>query len=203
MTITNKAFAELSASRVKDARSIFNRTKKSSATYDEWFAAGLRERHLLPPTREGSKLNDAQWSELLRDACGGMGAKERDMLDLNMKEYCSKYSVDKAHWTAEVKPEKYGRLKNARKNALHVWRTAMRSRELNCMTRAQRLQVKAKQQALKKKPTKLLNYRHEVDKMMEWVNDITDVAVNVAKIDQLLRQVREELPEAVNAETDH
>ena len=194
MSITKKAFAELSASRVKDARSIFNRTKKSSVIYDEWYAAGKRECHLLPPKREGSKLNDAQWSELLRDACGGMSAQERDMLTLGFKDYCSKYKIDKTVWVETIKPRKLGDLKNARKNALHVWRTAMKSRADANLTPAQK-------KAAKRKPTKILNYRHEVDKMMEWVEDIKDPAVNVKEIQTTLNYVKSLLPEAVNAET--
>ena len=194
MSITKKAFAELSASRVKDARSIFNQAKKSSAIYDAWFAAGVREGHFKAPSTDGSKLNDTEWIAVQLEAIAGFTAQERDALVLGFKEYCSKYKIDKAVWVETIKPRKLGDLKNARKNTLHVWRTAMRSRAAANLTPAQK-------KAAKRKPTKILNYRHEVDKMMEWVEDINDPAVNVKEIQTTLNYVRSLLPEAINAET--
>ena len=196
MSITKKAFAELSASRVKDARSIFNQTKKSSVLYDEWFAAGVREEHFKAPSTDGSKLNDVEWAAVQLEAIAGFTAQERDALMLGFKEYCSKYKIDKAVWVETIKPRKLGDLKNARKNTLHVWRTAMKSRYSANLTPAMRAKATAK-----RKPTKILNYRHEVDKMMEWVEDINDPAVNVKEIQTTLNYVRSLLPEAINAET--
>ena len=193
-TITKKAFAGMANERMADARAINKAGKKSSALYDSWFASGVREGHFKAPSTDGSKLNDVEWAAVQLEAIAGFTAQERDALTLGFKEYCSKYKIDKAAWAETIKPLKLGILKNARKNTLHVWRTAMKSRAAANLTPAQR-------KAAKRKPTKILNYRHEVDKMMEWVEDINDPTVDVKEIQTTLNYVRSLLPEAINAET--
>ena len=193
-TITKKAFADMASERKADARAINKATKKASALYDSWFASGVREGHFKAPSTEGSRLNEAEWIAVQLEAVAGFTAQERDALMLGFKDYCSKYKIDKAVWLETIKPLKLGALKNARKNTLHVWRTAMKSRAAAKLTPAQR-------KAAKRKPTKILNYRHEVDKMMEWVEDINDPTVNVKEIQTTLNYVRSLLPEAINAET--
>ena len=173
--LTLKKLATLKPTFVADLKSMDESTER----YDKWFKQGMRAMHFTSDKTEGSTNKPSMWQAMLDMACIGIEGEALDLHRLGFKAYCEKYKVTKAEWKAMDERKK--RYKKIQTNRIGVWKRAMQDR----------MPVKAK---AKKKPAKLLNYITEATQFKDVCSDITDTAVDVVKICDLMQQVIDLLP---------